>query len=85
MRNSHLRLKPTPWIASDWGKGDSEGRVLSARIRALNLGGRRLAGPIFLALYNPERSGKAANAALTRLRNPRRLIIAEGMKAQPRG
>ena len=22
MRNIHLRLKPTPWIASDWGKGD---------------------------------------------------------------
>ena len=22
MRNIHFRLKPTPWIASDWGKGD---------------------------------------------------------------
>jgi len=22
MRNIHLRLKPTPWIASDWGRGD---------------------------------------------------------------
>ncbi len=22
MRNIQLRLKPTPWIASDWGKGD---------------------------------------------------------------
>lgn len=22
MRNIHLCLKPTPWIASDWGRGD---------------------------------------------------------------
>ena len=22
MKNIHLRLKPTPWIASDWGRGD---------------------------------------------------------------
>ena len=22
MRNIHLRLKPTPWIVSDWGRGD---------------------------------------------------------------
>ena len=22
MRNIHLRLKPTPWIDSDWGRGD---------------------------------------------------------------
>ena len=22
MWNIHLRLKPTPWIASDWGRGD---------------------------------------------------------------
>ncbi len=38
MRNIHLRLKPTPWIASDWGRGTGERAppVLSARIRVLN-------------------------------------------------
>ena len=35
MRNIHLRLKPTPWIASD-GRGTGERAPLSARIRALN-------------------------------------------------
>jgi hypothetical protein len=41
MRNIHLRLKPTPWIASDWGRGTGERAppVLSARLRALNLPG----------------------------------------------
>jgi hypothetical protein len=35
MRNIHERLKPTPWIASDWGRGTGERAtsVLLAPIR----------------------------------------------------
>jgi hypothetical protein len=47
MKNIHLRLKPIPWIASNWGRGTGERAppVLSARIRALNPRGRLPAGP----------------------------------------
>jgi hypothetical protein len=31
MRNIHLRLKPTPWIASDWGRGPVNGFLQCCR------------------------------------------------------
>ena len=37
MRNIHLRLKPTPWIASDWEGGESVNGLLQCCQRGYEL------------------------------------------------
>jgi len=58
MRNIHLRLKPTPWIASDWG-GPVNG--LLRRLPAADPGNRGSS-----AAYTDRDSGKPAELAVNR-------------------